>query len=207
MAIAPTLYLLAESFQKAGVDSIVIGKIDSDANDVDSKIFFEGSIPNLKFFPQGSKDKPIKYGGDRTAKDFLKFLHQNAKTNFDMDVVISKMDEVKKEQEKRALGNVVKIHNESEFNDAIKTDKLIIVDFTASWCGPCRYIAPKFAELSNQYQNVLFLKVDVDEVPKLPQIYEVAAFPTFKYLKNSKVVDKLEGADPGTLEDLIKKHQ
>eukprot|EP01080_Neovahlkampfia_damariscottae_P010136 gene10136-2555_t len=207
MAIAPTLYQLAESFQKSGIDSIVIGKIDSDANDVDTDIFPEPGIPNLKFFPQGSKDKPVKYLGDRSAKDFLKFLHENAKTKFDIAAVESKLDEVKKEHEKRALGKVVKIHNENEFNEAIQTDKLVVVDFTASWCGPCRYIAPKFSELSNQYENVLFLKVDVDEIPKLPQIYEVGAFPTFKYLKNSKVVGAVEGADPEALEEAIKKHQ
>eukprot|EP01080_Neovahlkampfia_damariscottae_P010137 gene10137-2556_t len=192
MAIAPTLYQLAESFQKSGIDSIVIGKIDSDANDVDKKIFFEGSIPNLKFFPQGSKDKPVKYLGDRSAKDFLKFLHENAKTKFDIAAVESKLDEVKKEHEKRALGKVVKIHNENEFNEAIQTDKLVVVDFTASWCGPCRYIAPKFSELSNQYENVLFLKVDVDEIPKLPQIYEIF---DCKMKKWDKILEEMKKFD------------
>jgi thioredoxin len=207
VAIAPTIALLAESFEKAKIDSIVIGKIDTDANDVDRTYFPETSIPNMKFFPQDSKDKPVKYNGNRTAKDLLKFFHDHAKTKFDIKAVESQIEAVQKLQEARALGKVHKVHDESQFNEAIKTDKLVVVDFTASWCGPCKYIAPKFAEFSNEYENVLFVKLDVDEVSSVPPKYGVNAFPTFKFIKNSKVVDTLEGADPESLEDLIKKHQ
>jgi thioredoxin 1 len=54
--------------------------------------------------------------------------------------------------------------NLAEFKQLIEQDKLVIVDFHAVWCGPCRLIAPKLAKFTEQYSNAVFAKVDVDEV-------------------------------------------
>lgn len=70
----------------------------------------------------------------------------------------------------------------------------VVVDFTASWCGPCRIIAPIFAELARKYTNVIFLKVDVDELKTVSEEWKVTAMPTFIFLKDGEVVDKLVGA-------------
>src|SRR3972149_6175779 len=81
------------------------------------------------------------------------------------------------------------------------------VDFWASWCGPCRMIAPVFEELSNQYNGqVKFAKVNVDENPKTPANYGVRGIPTLILFKGGKVVEQIVGAVPrGQLENILKK--
>mmetsp|Transcript_6597 Transcript_6597/g.6265 ORF Transcript_6597/g.6265 Transcript_6597/m.6265 type:complete len:177 (-) Transcript_6597:161-691(-) len=83
--------------------------------------------------------------------------------------------------------------------------KLVVIDFSATWCGPCKMIAPLFKELSDmtELSNVVFLKIDVDENPETAAKYSVSAMPTFLFIKRGEVVDKLMGANPGKLEELL----
>jgi len=83
-------------------------------------------------------------------------------------------------------------------------NKLVVVDFTASWCGPCKRIAPVFAELASKYSHNLFLKVDVDECPQTANDNKVQAMPTFMFFKNGQKIDSIRGADPQALEDKIR---
>ncbi|PPQ78036.1 hypothetical protein CVT25_015581 [Psilocybe cyanescens] len=85
-------------------------------------------------------------------------------------------------------------------------DKLSVIDFHASWCGPCHAIAPTFEALSKQYASVNFLKCDVDAVSDVAQKYKVTAMPTFVFLKGNSQVDTLKGADKAGLTDKVKKH-
>jgi len=112
---------------------------------------------------------------------------------------------MKKEKNK----NVIKIHSDTEFNDAMdkakKENKGVVIDFFAVWCGPCVHISPFFADLSEKYPNVVFLKVDVDQTATIAQKYGVECMPTFKFIsKAGEVVNTLEGADIETLEKHIK---
>ncbi len=91
--------------------------------------------------------------------------------------------------------------------EVLESEQPTIVDFWASWCGPCRMIAPVFEELSSQYSGkVRFAKVNVDENPKIPANYGVRGIPTLIMFKGGKVVDQVVGAVPkNQLENIVKK--
>lgn len=85
--------------------------------------------------------------------------------------------------------------------------QLVVIDFTATWCGPCQMIAPIYKELSNTYDDVVFLKVDVDENPETAANYNVSAMPTFIFIKGGVVVERVMGADPNKLKASIDIHK
>lgn len=73
----------------------------------------------------------------------------------------------------------------------------------ATWCGPCQIIGPIFDELSDEISGVVFVKVDVDENPETAAKYSVSAMPTFVFIKGGEVVDRMMGADPDRLREMI----
>lgn len=83
--------------------------------------------------------------------------------------------------------------------------KLVVVDFFATWCGPCQRIAPAFEQLASKYPKAIFLKVDVEKCPESAASNGVTAMPTFLFFRNKTKIDSLRGADPGALEEKIKK--
>nr|2YOI_A Chain A, LECA THIOREDOXIN [synthetic construct]2YOI_B Chain B, LECA THIOREDOXIN [synthetic construct] len=103
---------------------------------------------------------------------------------------------------------VIQVTNKEEFEAILsEADKLVVVDFFATWCGPCKMIAPFFEELSEEYPDkVVFIKVDVDEVPDVAAKYGITSMPTFKFFKNGKKVDELVGANQEKLKQMILKH-
>jgi thioredoxin 1 len=76
----------------------------------------------------------------------------------------------------------------------------VVIDFFATWCGPCKRIAPTFEKLAEAFPKITFLKVDVDESPDLVNKYDVSAMPTFVFLKDGLVIKRVEGADMKELE-------
>ena len=93
---------------------------------------------------------------------------------------------------------------ESRIQSAALNDKLTVIDFTATWCGPCKMIAPIFKELSEEHSSkAQFIKVDVDDNPEAAQKYGVSAMPTFVFIKGGEVVDRLMGANSDRLRELI----
>ncbi|XP_071082719.1 thioredoxin-like [Haliotis cracherodii] len=101
------------------------------------------------------------------------------------------------------------LQTKAEFDQALAANpgKLIVVDFFATWCGPCIHIAPVLESLSKKYPSVLFFKVDVDKNTETSEECDISCMPTFKYYKNGKEVDSLEGADEKTLESKIVSNQ
>lgn len=84
--------------------------------------------------------------------------------------------------------------------------KLVVVDFTASWCGPCKRISPFFEELVAKYPKAVFLKVDVDECQETAASQGVSAMPTFIFFRNKTKIGRLQGADTAALEEKVKQH-
>lgn len=82
----------------------------------------------------------------------------------------------------------------SEISD-IPQEGIVVIDFFATWCGPCKTIAPKFEEMADLYPTITFLKVDVDESQELTELYDVSVMPTFIFLRNGQPVETIEGAD------------
>jgi len=82
----------------------------------------------------------------------------------------------------------------------------VVIDFTASWCGPCRIMAPIFADLAKKHPNAVFLKVDVDELKAITEQFSVEAMPTFLFMKEGDVKDRVVGAMKGELVQKIAFH-
>lgn len=97
------------------------------------------------------------------------------------------------------------IQSEAEFKTAISAANLVVVDFFAVWCGPCKMIAPMLEKFSNDYSNVSFYKVDVDQLPTVAQSNDVSSMPTILFFKNGEVVGKVIGANPGAIKQTIDK--
>ncbi|KAJ8503846.1 hypothetical protein OPV22_004732 [Ensete ventricosum] len=84
--------------------------------------------------------------------------------------------------------------------EANKDGKIVVANFSASWCGPCRMIAPLYKELSEKYPSLMFLTIDVDELMDFSSSWDIHATPTFFFLKDGQQLDKLIGANKPELE-------
>lgn len=87
--------------------------------------------------------------------------------------------------------------NKDTFEQALNSDKLVMVDFWASWCGPCRMLGPVVEKLAEQYEGKAVIgKVNVDEEQELAVRYGVMSIPTVIFFKNGKEIDRKVGVMP-----------
>jgi thioredoxin reductase (NADPH) len=93
-----------------------------------------------------------------------------------------------------------------QFNDTITDNEIVLVDFWASWCGPCRAFAPTFKAASEKHPDVVFAKVDTEAEQSLAAAAEIRSIPTLMAFKKGKLVFNQAGAlPPAALEDLVQK--
>lgn len=91
------------------------------------------------------------------------------------------------------------IKNSAEFEtEVLKAELPVIVDFWATWCGPCQMMAPELEKIDNERNDVIIAKVDVDEVPELAMKYNIVSIPTIHLFKDGEPVKKAVGFMPAS---------
>lgn len=100
----------------------------------------------------------------------------------------------------------MEIITKATFDDTIATG-VVVVDFFAVWCGPCRMVGPVLEKLDSALENVTFVKVDVDQSPELAMRYGVQSIPTILVFKDGNLVETQIGfTGEGPLKSMISKH-
>ena len=103
---------------------------------------------------------------------------------------------------------VIVVPSAEDMKTLIDCEGLVVVDFFATWCGPCKAIAPNIEQMANEeFSDVKFLKVDIDQLEELAVEYNITAMPTFKFIKGQKEVDELVGANVEKLKEKINTHK
>lgn len=83
-------------------------------------------------------------------------------------------------------------------------NRLVVIDFYATWCGPCKLIAPKLEAMAQEFKDeIIVLKVDVDENEEIAAEYQIEAMPTFVFIKSKNVVTRFSGANEAKVRDTI----
>ena len=111
-------------------------------------------------------------------------------------------------EKKHEIGDQPFHVTDSDFNDVTKKQSLALVDFWASWCGPCRALAPTIEELAKEYAGRVFIaKLNVDENPQTAECFQVLSIPTMLIMKNGQEVDRIVGCvQKKYIEDALRKH-
>lgn len=95
--------------------------------------------------------------------------------------------------------DVQSVNRDTWDKEVLKSPNVVMVDFWASWCSPCKIVAPTVAELAKEYEGkVKFVKVNTDENQDLATRYKIRGIPTLMFFKNGEMVDQIIGAVPKT---------
>ena len=87
--------------------------------------------------------------------------------------------------------------NKENFNqEVVHSDKPVLVDFWASWCGPCKMVGPILDEISEERTDIKVVKINVDEQPELAAQFKIMSIPTLMVVKDGKIVNQSTGARP-----------
>ncbi|XP_054809007.1 thioredoxin H2-like [Prosopis cineraria] len=104
--------------------------------------------------------------------------------------------------------NILSFHSTAKwnahFNASKETDKLMVIDFNATWCGPCKFMDSVIQEYAAKYTDVEFIKIDVDELMEVSQVFQVQTLPAFILIKKGQVAERVTGARK---EELQKNHR
>ncbi|GMO15567.1 MAG: thioredoxin [Mycoplasmoidaceae bacterium] len=83
-----------------------------------------------------------------------------------------------------------------EFDKLIQSNKVVVLDFFASWCGPCQMLSPIIDELKKEMKTIVFLKSNIDEDLELASKFKITSIPTIMLFKNGKLVNSFKGFKP-----------
>ena len=93
-------------------------------------------------------------------------------------------------------GNIIEITSKDQFDEAVKSETLTVVDFWAVWCGPCRVLKPLLHKIAGEHPEIQLLTVDVDANQELAAEYDINSIPAVFMFKNGKIVDSFVGVMP-----------
>ena len=93
-------------------------------------------------------------------------------------------------------GNIIEITSKAQFDEAVKSETLTIVDFWAVWCGPCRVLKPLLHKIAGEHPEIQLLTVDVDVNQELAAQYDINSIPAVFMFKNWEIVDSFVGVMP-----------
>ena len=91
---------------------------------------------------------------------------------------------------------VLHINKDNFHKEVLNSDKPVLLDFFASWCGPCRMVAPILDEIAEEREDIKVCKVDIDEQPELASRYRIMSVPTLMVMKEGRIVEQSIGAKP-----------
>lgn len=101
--------------------------------------------------------------------------------------------------------SIINLTKDSYHNEVMETEKVVVIDFWATWCGPCKMMAPVVEEVANDYPDVKVCKVNVDEEPELSNAFKIVSIPTIVVIKNGEIIDSVVGYRPKEdIEKIIK---
>jgi len=159
------------------------------------------SLPHLRICKDGKLVEIIEENDMEKVKKILAMS----------DAEIEKLHEEKKLEEERLKKLVPQLDTEEEYMSKIKdSENIIVVDYYATWCGPCIHFAPTFLKMADEYEKdnkrVKFCKIDCDKNTAAKKHAEIKCFPTFQIWKNGEKLGACEGASKVKLTELIEKH-
>ena len=91
---------------------------------------------------------------------------------------------------------VLHVNKDNFHNEVLNSEKPVLLDFFASWCGPCRMVGPILDEIAEEREDIKVCKVDIDEQPELASRFRIMSVPTLMVLKDGNIVDQSIGAKP-----------
>lgn len=92
--------------------------------------------------------------------------------------------------------SAMNINKENFYEEVMNSDKPVLLDFWATWCGPCRMIAPVIEEIAEENSNIKVGKINVDEQPELANRFQIVSIPTLVVMKEGKIVNHAMGVRP-----------
>lgn len=92
--------------------------------------------------------------------------------------------------------SVIEINSQNFKDEIINSDKTVLIDFWAAWCGPCRMVGPIIDEVAAEREDIKVAKINIDEEPELAEAFNIMSIPTMVVVKDGKVVNRAMGARP-----------
>ncbi|AAD39316.1 Putative thioredoxin [Arabidopsis thaliana] len=124
---------------------------------------------------------------------------------------VSSVHDVHSSMEITSNGFVVEIESRRQWKslfDSMKgSNKLLVIDFTAVWCGPCKAMEPRVREIASKYSEAVFARVDVDRLMDVAGTYRAITLPAFVFVKRGEEIDRVVGAKPDELVKKIEQHR